>query len=76
MFETLISLLLTVACCGQHGVILRFFHDYQDREDSQREINPLKQAKDAILIDTTEMSKESQKSLALQIINQAIENGL
>ena len=48
----------------------------RDREDSQRKINPLKQATDAILIDTTEMSKEGQKSLALQIINQVIESGL
>jgi len=48
----------------------------RDREDSQRKINPLKQATDAILIDTTAMSKESQKSLALQIINKVIENDL
>lgn len=48
----------------------------RDREDSQRAINPLKQAKDAILIDTTDMSKESQKALTLQIINRVIENSL
>ncbi|MEE2953570.1 MAG: (d)CMP kinase [Bacteroidota bacterium] len=48
----------------------------RDKEDSQRKINPLKKAKNAILIDTTIMSKKSQKALVLQIINQVIKKNI
>ena len=44
----------------------------RDYIDMNRDISPLKQAKDAIVIDNTEFTREEQLELALQIINQKI----
>ena len=40
----------------------------RDRIDSEREISPLKQADDAILIDNTELNKEQTIALILSYI--------
>jgi cytidylate kinase len=44
----------------------------RDFDDSNREENPLIQAKDAILIDNTKLSKEEQFQLILQHCNKLI----
>ncbi len=44
----------------------------RDFIDTTREISPLKQAKNAIVIDNSELNKEEQLELALEIINQKI----
>ena len=35
--QVTVSLLSVFVWCGQHGVILRYYHDYQDDPDAQRE---------------------------------------
>ncbi|HIP36675.1 MAG TPA: (d)CMP kinase [Crocinitomix sp.] len=49
-------------------------HSIQKRDyiDTTREISPLMQANDAVVIDNTELSKEEQLELALNIINEKI----
>ncbi|NBT97426.1 MAG: cytidylate kinase, partial [Methylocystaceae bacterium] len=42
----------------------------RDARDSERQTAPLKQAKDAILIDTTELDKEAVFSEALKIVEE------
>lgn len=44
----------------------------RDYIDMNRDISPLRQADDAIVIDNTELTREDQLELALQIINQKI----
>lgn len=44
----------------------------RDRMDSARTVGPLKQAKDAILIDNTHIGREEQLTLALQYVNDLV----
>lgn len=44
----------------------------RDYIDMNREVSPLKQAQDAIVIDNSELTREEQLELAIQIINQKI----
>lgn len=44
----------------------------RDYIDMNRDVSPLRQADDAIVIDNTELTREEQLELALQIINQKI----
>lgn len=45
----------------------------RDFEDVNRQENPLKQAKDAIVIDNTELSRDEQLAIALKYANQRID---
>jgi len=47
----------------------------RDRYDSTREIAPLKQADDAILIDNTDMTLDEQSALVLQLAQETINRG-
>ena len=46
----------------------------RDEKDTNREINPLKIAKDAIVIDNSDLSKEEQNNLIFGIIKKKIES--
>ncbi len=46
----------------------------RDYIDQNREISPLKQAKDAILIDNSDISREEQLSIIMKIIEEKINN--
>jgi cytidylate kinase len=41
----------------------------RDYQDSHRELNPLKQAEDAVFLDTTEMTIEENIDAVAEIIN-------
>ena len=45
-----------------------------DKKDTNREINPLKIAKDAIVIDNSDLSEEEQNNLIFGIIKKKIES--
>ena len=46
----------------------------RDEKDTNREINPLKIAKDAIVIDNSDLSEEEQNNLIFGIIKKKIES--
>ena len=46
----------------------------RDQQDSTRKESPLKQASDAIFIDTTNLSMKQQDDLIFSIINEKINN--
>ena len=48
--------------------------EHRDRIDTTREISPLRQAEDAIVIDNTNLSREEQLNLALSYIHKFEEN--
>ena len=45
---------------------------YRDRQDSQREVSPLKMADDAVLADTTELTFDESVSLVCDLIRKVI----
>lgn len=47
----------------------------RDRQDMTREVSPLKQAEDAVLVDTTELNLEESAEAIIKVINEKISGG-
>jgi cytidylate kinase len=45
---------------------------YRDRQDSEREISPLRQAEDALLLDTSNMNIEQVTARIMQLVEERI----
>ena len=63
---------LTQGCCGPVGIVPVPLLDIQERDwnDSHRAAAPLRQAEDAVLLDTTELTFQESEAALLDIIQE------